>query len=139
MDCDYRQFLRATLETSIIKRPTSEQCLGLDFFTKYHIPRALSLETVSNDPPIENTITFSSFNATPKNTAMDPSHSRTAVSNKTDTLIDFGIDYPEIHVVIGSVLDPFREYTKYALELECVSECFDNICRLHQVFQWHIT
>lgn len=48
--------------------------------------------------------------------------------------MDFGIDYPEILVTIGSVLDPFGDYTKYALELERVFEYFDDICRLHQVF-----
>lgn len=63
---DFRVFLRATLQESILQRPTAEQCLNFDFFTKYEIPKKLSLEMSPILSFSENTIisTMSFFKGT---------------------------------------------------------------------------
>lgn len=54
VDNDFECFLRATFQKDATIRPTADQCLDLDFFTKHNIPDHLPLEILTNEPSTQS-------------------------------------------------------------------------------------
>lgn len=151
MDNEYRHFVRATLQESVIDRLTAEQCLRLDFFTKHKIPQKLSLEMTAVETPPEKIIipTFSGLKGMLQSSPISElsiKYRFFAESTffddfiKSKTSLEFGdridaaiVDYPDIRIKAELALLNFQKCERYAQVLERVFERFDDICRHHIV------
>lgn len=134
VDQDFRNFVKATLEFKVISRPTSEQCLNLNFFTKHNIPKSLPLDSFSKELTSEITISpLPSFNDNITSTLFNSFKTTEHDQSKSETCLKFDIDYPTIDGIIGPVHPQSGDYLKYGQILQQVYERFNNICRQLQV------